>query len=895
VTSASARLAAALADRYRIERELGAGGMATVYLAEDLKHDRKVAIKVLKPELAAVLGAERFVQEIKTTAALSHPHILPLFDSGEADGFLYYVMPYIQGETIREKLNRETQFGIDEAVKITTAIADALDYAHRQGVIHRDIKPENLLLHDGRPMVMDFGIALAVSAAAGGRMTETGLSLGTPHYMSPEQATADKAITGRSDIYSLASVCYEMLAGEPPHMGNSAQQIIMKIIAERAQAVTELRASVPPNVAAALAKALEKLPADRFDSAKAFADALGDRGFTTAAAAASAGAMTARGWLRQPRTLGLAAVALVASLVAIWGWQRGSPPPSPMRYRIALTGREIPPRMLGADVALSPDGRTIVFSDTVGGSRQLWIKAPDQPDPEVLRGGSGGQGPTFSPDGEWIAFVADGRVRKVPRVGGAAVPIADSARSGNLSSVEWLDNGTVAFLDGNLDVRLVDQDGGSVRVWTTPDPWGAITLGGLPGGKGVLVGRCDANCTSMNLAALDFSSGEWTPVVDGAFRAWSLSDGQVVFTLPDGSVLAAPFDADSYRFQSPPVIVLDGVRVSGVRADLALSHNGTLLFIPGSAGGRGAQEVLWVDRTGAASPVDSGWRIVTQNVRTALSPDGTRLAISMLASGNEDVWIKELPRGALSRLTFDESLDIRPRWTPDGRSVTFLSYRDSSANVYQRRADGTGTDSLLLDLDLVITEAFWSPDGHWLVLRTGRTEGERDIWALRVGEDTRPRPLLVERWDEEAPTLSPDGRWLAYVSNETGRREVFVRPFPDVESGKWQVSTVGGVSPVWAHSGRELFFVSGAGELVSQAVIGGAAFRRGEQRALFNVQAYSGLEGAADNYRGFDVSPDDQRFLMVRRSSGDVTTTTTTAILVQHWLAELRNARQGSR
>jgi len=216
-----ALLATALANRYRIERELGAGGMATVYLAQDLKHDRKVAIKVLKPELAAVLGADRFVVEIKTTAALQHQHILPLFDYGEADGMLYYVMPYIQGETIREKLNRETQFGVDEAVRVAREVADALDYAHRHGVIHRDIKPENILLHDGRAMVMDFGIALAVSAAAGGRMTETGLSLGTPHYMSPEQTTAEKEIAARSDVYSLASVLYEMLAGEPPHTAGS--------------------------------------------------------------------------------------------------------------------------------------------------------------------------------------------------------------------------------------------------------------------------------------------------------------------------------------------------------------------------------------------------------------------------------------------------------------------------------------------------------------------------------------------------------------------------------------------------------------------------------------------------------------------------------------------------
>src|SRR5687767_7062401 len=246
MSGVSDRLSAALADRYRIERELGQGGMATVYLAEDLKHKRKVALKVLKPELAAVLGAERFVQEITTTASLQHPHILPLFDSGTADGFLFYVMPYIQGETIREKLNRETQFSVEDAVRIAREVADALDYAHRHGVIHRDIKPENILLHDGRPMVADFGIALAVSAAAGGRMTETGLSLGTPHYMSPEQATAEKELSNRSDIYSLGCVLYEMLTGSPPHVGATAQQIIMKIVTEDARPVTQLRKSVPP-------------------------------------------------------------------------------------------------------------------------------------------------------------------------------------------------------------------------------------------------------------------------------------------------------------------------------------------------------------------------------------------------------------------------------------------------------------------------------------------------------------------------------------------------------------------------------------------------------------------------------------------------------------------------
>jgi len=338
MTEITERLSTALADRYKIESHLGEGGMANVYLAEDLKHHRKVAVKVLRPELAAVLGAERFVKEIETTANLQHPHILPLFDSGEADSFLYYVMPFIDGETLRDKLNRETQLGIDEAVGITTAIADALDYAHRNNVIHRDIKPENILLHDGRPMVADFGIALALSAAAGGRMTETGLSLGTPHYMSPEQATAEKDLTNRSDIYSLGCVLYEMLTGEPPHTGASAQAIVMKIVSEDVQPVTELRKTVPPNVAAATTKSLEKLAADRFETAKAFAEALMNPAFTlpTTQAAAVAGAAASGPWNRL--SMALAGIAGVLALALGWALLRPSQEVTAVPFRTDLSG-----------------------------------------------------------------------------------------------------------------------------------------------------------------------------------------------------------------------------------------------------------------------------------------------------------------------------------------------------------------------------------------------------------------------------------------------------------------------------------------------------------------------------------------------------------------------------
>src|SRR5215210_215842 len=275
------RLQFALADRYRIEGEIGAGGMATVYLAQDLRHDRKVALKLLRPELSAVIGAERFLAEIKLTANLQHPHILPLFDSGEADGYLFYVMPFIQGETLRDRLNREKQLPVTDAVRITTEVASALDYAHRHGVVHRDIKPENILLHDGQALVADFGIALAASKASGARMTETGMSLGTPHYMSPEQAMGEREITPRSDVYALGAVLYEMLTGEPPFTGSTAQAIVARVVTESPRPLMPQRHTVPRNVEAAVLTALEKLPADRFATAAEFADAIKDKSYAS--------------------------------------------------------------------------------------------------------------------------------------------------------------------------------------------------------------------------------------------------------------------------------------------------------------------------------------------------------------------------------------------------------------------------------------------------------------------------------------------------------------------------------------------------------------------------------------------------------------------------------------
>jgi serine/threonine protein kinase len=313
-------LAAALAGRYRIERELGRGGMATVYLARDLKHDRPVALKVLRPEIAAILGADRFLREIAITARLDHPHILTLIDSGEAGGFLFYVVPYVRGESLRAKLAREKQLPLDEALRITQHLAAALDYAHRQGVIHRDVKPENILLHEGEAMVSDFGIALAVIQGSGDRLTETGVSVGTPEYMSPEQAAGDRQLDARSDVYSLGAVLYEMLAGEPPHTGPTVRAVIAKILTEPPTRLQVVRGGVPAAVDTAVAQALAKVPADRFASAAKFADAL----------SATAGPISAgRGGTPSRRALiGLLAGAAVAA--ALWGWQPWRPASRPL-------------------------------------------------------------------------------------------------------------------------------------------------------------------------------------------------------------------------------------------------------------------------------------------------------------------------------------------------------------------------------------------------------------------------------------------------------------------------------------------------------------------------------------------------------------------------------------
>ncbi|MEX1050767.1 MAG: serine/threonine-protein kinase, partial [Gemmatimonadales bacterium] len=435
MTEITERLKVAIADRYVIERELGAGGMATVYLAHDVKHDRKVALKVLRPELAAVIGAERFLQEIKVTANLQHSHILPLYDSGAADNFLFYVMPYVEGETLRTKLDREKQLGIDDAVTLARAIAGALEYAHKRGVVHRDIKPENILLRENDPLIADFGIALAVSHAGGNRLTETGLSVGTPHYMSPEQAMGDRELDARSDIYSLGAVLYEMLTGEPPYTGSTAQAIVARVITEEPRAITLQRRTVPPHVADAVHKALNKLPADRFSTAASFAEALVTPGYVTPTHVRTGVHQAAGARLPLVRRYLWPAVAGALAALLVWNWVQPGDRPVVARYGLAFPPGQEPEDGNHPTFALAPDASWIVYDGTAPQGFQLWVKERHAYHAVPLPGSdwpgtSSGSAPAVSPDGHWIAHLVPGpggaSLRKLPRGGGSAITVTDS-------------------------------------------------------------------------------------------------------------------------------------------------------------------------------------------------------------------------------------------------------------------------------------------------------------------------------------------------------------------------------------------------------------------------------------------------------------------------------------
>ncbi len=800
MSDVSGRLTAALADRYTIEREIGAGGMATVYLAEDLKHKRKVAVKVLRPELAAVIGADRFLAEIKTTANLQHPHILPLHDSGEVDGTVFYVMPFVEGESLRDRLDREKQLPVADAVRIATEVAAALDYAHRKGIIHRDIKPENILLHDGQALVADFGIALAASSAGGTRMTETGMSLGTPHYMSPEQAMGERDLDARSDVYALGATLYEMLTGEPPFTGPTAQAIVAKVLASEPEPIRTIRKTVPDHIAAAVHAALQKLPADRFSDAAAFADALVHSGAGPMApfreGSVPSSVIATPLWRRPLVAWGVTGLLGIVTLVlALTPTDR---PASPQPTHLSVV---LPPGMpLDGNnvVALSPNGRTLALTAQVDGVIQVLMRNLDDDsvylDPET-RGVTGGV--AFSADGRWLAFSADGTLYKTPVAGGTRIP---------LSHVAW---GHITWLGNEALIYTPDYDGGLWRVsaegrdtteLTRPEReqgrlghwWPQV----LPDGDHVLFTNFTTPADRSWLEILSLDSGERTVIQEGGYFG-RYQDGHLFF-VRGSAIMAVPFDLRRLETAGTPAPVLQDVLFSPTSgsAAFALGGDGTLAYLKGGSADR---YVRWIDGAGVERPAIDSAAPYTEAVP---SPDGSQLAV--IRDG--DVWTFDLGRRFFTRITTTEQLEQNLVWTPDSREVIYR--RDvPQFDLFKRAANASAPEELVITSPRDKRAAGVSPDGRYLLYDDGFGQDDLKVAPFPPSPGDTVITFLGGPGDQRGGGFSPDGNWIIYQSNESGRYEVYLVPFPlDRGPTRERVSLNGGEGPQWAPDGRAIYY-----------------------------------------------------------------------------------------
>ncbi len=860
------QLRAALAGRYAIDHEIGAGGMATVYAARDVRHDRRVALKVLRPELGAVLGVERFLSEIRVTANLQHPNLLPLFDSGESAGLLFYVMPFVEGESLRARLERETQLPIDEAIRIATAVAGALDYAHRHGVIHRDLKPENILLHDGQPLIADFGIALAVSKAGGARITQTGLSLGTPHYMSPEQATGDRGIDGRTDIYALGAVTYEMLSGEPPHNGNTAQAIIARLLTETARPLRTLRHTVPEHVDVAIQRALEKIPADRFTTGHEFADALNGKTPMLAAPALAPAAALGDGAWWKPIALTAGVLAVVATIGAVWGWSRRPEALARQHARFTLelpNDARVNTTLVGRSFAFSPDGSTLAY---VGGAQaHLYLRRLDEIVPRRIPETEGASNPVFSPDGKWIDFLSgEGppTLKKISTAGGS--PVVITTTSGPFA---WGPDGTIIFVKGitqrGSGLWRTNGAGASPEAVTVVDSTdhahGSPSF--LPDGKSLLFTILITPVFRTELAAVRLADRKITRLgLAGGSPFYA--DGFLFFSRSDGTVSAVRFDPARLRVIGEPVTLLEGVTIKqqAAVADLALSPTGTLIYLSGETG----VQLTEATRNGTMRAIRPDFRFYRH---PRVSPDGRRIATAI----SLDIWVHDIAASTLTRLTTKGSVST-PFWTPNGRRIGFTSTIGDSAGAWWQPWDASAPPERIHARSRA---SIFTPDGTYLIT----TLQESGRWWLRAVpvRDSALKPITLLSADiPRHARISRDGRWLAYISEETGRHEVYVQPFPG-PGGRYQVSSGGGVEPVWSPTSSELFYRGGPA-LISATLQTVPELSLVRRDTLFMMNALAG-----EVQPGYDVFPDGKRFVFPRIVSSDAA-----PVVVMGWLDEVR-------
>ncbi|MEX2154294.1 MAG: protein kinase [Gemmatimonadaceae bacterium] len=897
---ALAQLNASLTGRYSIDREIGRGGMATVYLARDLRHSRSVAVKVLNPELGAVLGVERFLSEIRVTANLQHPNLLPLFDSGEAEGLLFYVMPFVEGESLRKRLLREKQFPIDGAIHIAGAVAGALDYAHRHGVIHRDLKPENILLSESQPLVADFGIALAVSKAGGERITQSGVSLGTPHYMSPEQATGDRAIDGRTDIYSLGAVLYEMLTGDPPHTASTAQALIAKVLTDAPRDVRVMRPHVPDHVATAIECALEKLPADRWPTAQSFAEALHGR---AGAAAIPAGVRTpgtldtragkAKWHHATRRSLVVSTVlAFVVGGTVALAWQFADRAAD----RESVTFEIEPPAPNGipediARFAISQDGSMVAFVSNSDSGSQVYLRRLSELESWPMPGTNGAFDVEFSPDGEWLSVVTyGGKLLKVRVDGGSIMTIGERLMA--WGGVAWESNNSI--LAGNVPgtgnaIARIDAAGGPPRPLTQPTGigWEHGRPFVLNDHNTLLFMDWGPGFTEDDFLAIgSLKTGEYarTPLI--ATAAIGVVDNRIVYVNAAGAIMVVPFDRDGKRTTGDPVPVMEDVTITGGR-EASLSRRGTLAYKRGQP----TQRLVLIDGDGARHELSSEDRTFLppywSSGRPTFSPDGRRIAVNLVMQRGDtmstDIWTFDTRSRTFTRLTSLGDV-LGPEWTPDGKHLVFSTRESRAPSIWRQVADGSQPPEKLVQFRDG-EGVYWAnatPDGRGVLYCHYTISGKTtNLFYVSLHGARQPERLDVGAVpDTCSARVSPDSQWLAYVGSDGGRPNVYVRPFRG-RGGRVQVSMDGGDSPLWSRDGRRLFYrraESGFGFASGSLVV---AHVSATQNALHVVKRERLFALGAGGV--YDVAPDGKQVLMLRQSD-----TRVRLIVTTNWLDQLR-------
>jgi len=844
---------------YEILDHIGSGGMGDVYRARDNKLNREVALKVLPEHFARdPERVTRFRREAQLLAQLNHPNIALIYNFEEAGETRFLVMELVPGDTLRERIKRGPLL-VPESLHIATQIAEALEHAHEKTIMHRDLKPANVkVTPEGKVKVLDFGLAKAFAGDVSGvdphdlptgslAGTLQGTILGTPAYMSPEQADGKK-VDKRTDIWAFGCLLYELLTGRQAFPGESVTEILAAVLKTDPD-WRAMPAAVPPTVHSLLRRCLQK------DVNRRLRD-------------------VADGRIEIEEALNAA---------ALTGPSRTAPAPSPavsVPQPIARLVVALPPneRLSGLNlpaVALSPDGMHVAYVASRRDSPQLYLRAMDSLEAKPIPFTEGASGPFFSPDGQWIGFFASGRLKKVSRSGGPAITLCDAPEPRGAS---WGPNDRIVFARITLSaLSEVSAAGGAPRILTSlkeesSHRWPEI----LPGGKALLFTAATtvSNWDAAQIVVQSLETGERRVVVQGGICARYSPTGHIVYVRA-GTLMALPFDLNRLEVTGTPVPVVEGVMQSTEgAAQFSFSNLGWLVYIPGGIQ-RVERTLVLVNRKGVGKPLRVPPR---PYVSPRLSPDGQRLAVAIQET-NSDVWVYDLSRDTLSRLTFG-GLSRWPLWTPDGKRLAFQSSSAGPANLFWMPADGSGAVERLTTSEHLHTPHCWSPDGRVLSFTEVHPDTGRDIWLLPVEGERKPYPFLQTPSNESAPRFSQDGRWLAYVSDETGRFEVYVQSFPG-PGGKWQISTEGGSEPVWNPNGRELFYRNGD-KVMAVDIMTETVFTVGKPKVLFEGR----YEKSTVSRANYDITPDGQRFLMVKPGEQEQPPTQINVVL--NWFEELK-------